>query len=276
MAMNDVGDTRFVLGACGVLTLLALGTVCGCDTAGQDIGEALKFNTPSPTQAAGWMFHRDAEKRRLGISLISNSPFGGEEPYMKVYREAIVDVDPMVRAASAHALGLHGQPEDAPLLATALTDTAQLVRWESAKGLQRIYNDAAVAPLIEAAVNDADVDVRMAAATALGQYKERRVIEALIRGLDDRSLGVAFHARRSLNVLTGENFGTNPVAWLEWSRNVSEPFAKGRVYTYPVYTRDRTLLETITPFGRKTFEEPGVPAGYPDAASAAPSAAPGS
>ncbi len=263
------------LGAIGLLALASMGTLVGCETAAQDFGEVFKFNTPSPSQASAWMFHRDAEKRRLGITLISNAPFGGEEPYMKVYREAIADVDPMVRAASAHALGLHGQPEDAPLLAKALADSSQLVRWESAKGLQRIYNDTVIAQLIEAMVNDADVDVRMAAATALGQYKERRVIEALIRGLDDRSLGVAFHAHRSLRILTGENFGTDPVAWLDWSRNVAEPFAKGRVYTYPVYNRDKTLLETITPFGRPVFEEPGVPVGYPDAASATPSTSPG-
>lgn len=274
--MMNARMARLVCGAAGLCAIAALGGLTGCDTAGQDISEAFKFNTPTPSQAAAWMFHRDAEKRRLGISLISNSPFGGEEPYLKVYREAIADADPMVRAASAHALGLHGQVEDAPLLAKALTDTSQLTRWEAAKGLQRIHNPVAIAPLIEAAVNDADVDVRMAAATALGQYQERRVIEALIRGLDDRSLGVAFHARRSLSILTGENFGTDPVAWLEWSRNVSEPFAKGRAYTYPVYTRDKTLFETITPFGRKTFEQPGVPVGYPDAASAGSTAPPGS
>jgi len=262
-------------GATVLLALTFIAALGGCDTVGQDFSEALNFNTPSPSQAAAWMFHRDAEKRRLGITLISNAPFGGEEPYMKVYREAIADADPMVRAACAHALGLHGQPPDAALLAAGLKDTSQLVRWESAKGLQRIYNDAAVGPLSDAVVNDADVDVRMAAATALGPYRERRVIDALIRALDDRSLGVAFHARRSLRLLTGENFGTDPVAWLGWSRDVADPFAKARVYTYPVYSRNKTLIEKFTPFGRKTFEQPGVPVGYPDAASATSSGSPG-
>lgn len=277
MAMNQPRKSKWVaLSGTLLLTLTFLTSLGGCETAGQDFGEAFKFNTPSPSQAAAWMFHRDAEKRRLGITLISNAPFGGQEPYMKVYREAVADADPMVRAACAHALGLHGQPPDALLLAAALTDTSQLVRWESAKGLQRIYNDAAVGPLSKVVVGDADVDVRMAAATALGQYKERGVIEALISALDDRSLGVAFHARRSLRILTGENFGTDPMAWLAWSRDVAEPFAKARAYTYPVYTRDKTLLETITPFGHKTFEQPGVPVGYPDAVSATPSGSPGS
>ncbi len=277
MAMNHPRNVRCAaVGATLLLALAFLTISMGCETAGQDFSEAFKFNTPSPSQAAAWMFHRDAEKRRMGITLISNAPFGGEEPYMKVYREAMADADPMVRAACAHALGLHGQPADALLLTAALKDTSQLVRWESARGLQRIYNNAAVGPLSDAVVNDADVDVRMAAATALGQYKERGVIEALIRALDDRSLGVAFHARRSLRILTGENFGTDPTEWLAWSRDVAEPFAKARVYTYPVYTRDKTLLETITPFGRKTFEQPGVPVGYPDAASAASSGSPGS
>ena len=90
-------------GATVLLALTFIAALGGCDTVGQDFSEALNFNTPSPSQAAAWMFHRDAEKRRLGITLISNAPFGGEEPYMKVYREAIADADPMVRAACAHA-----------------------------------------------------------------------------------------------------------------------------------------------------------------------------
>ncbi len=263
----------------GLLGLAVLAGAGGCETAAQDFGEFMNFNTPSPTEAASWMFHRDAEKRRLGISLISNSYFGGEEPYMKVYREAIADPDPMVRAASAHALGLHGAPEDALLLATALSDSSDLVRWESAKALQRLYNEAVVPALNNAVVNDSSVDVRMAAANALGQYRERRVLEALIRALDDPSLGVSHHAQRSLRILTGENFGSDPVAWFDWSRGAAEPFAKARVYTYPVYRRDPTFIETFTPFGRRTWEEPGVPVGWPHAAAApAPggSAGPGS
>jgi len=267
--MNQPRPSRWAaFGATIVLSAALLGAGAGCETAGQDFGELMNFNTPTPTEAASWMFHRDAEKRRLGISLISNSHFGGEEPYMKVYREAITDADPMVRAACAHALGLHGSPEDALLLASALTDASDLVRWESAKGLQRIYNNGAVAALNNAVINDSSVDVRMAAANALGQYRERRVIEALVRALDDRSLGVSFHAQRSLRILTGENFGPDTVAWLEWSRNVEHPFAKARLYTYPVYTRDPTFIETFTPFGKRTYEEPGVPVGFPYSAAA--------
>lgn len=254
--------------AWALLGLALAGGLGGCETAAQDFGEFMNFNAPSPTEAATWMFHRDAEKRRLGITLISNSYFGGEEPYMKVYREAITDADPMVRAACARALGFHGAPEDALPLATALSDSSELVRWESAKALQRIYNEAAVPALNNAVVNDSSVDVRMAAANALGQYRERRVLEALIRALDDPSLGVSHHAQRSLRILTGENFGSDPVAWFDWSRSAAEPFAKARLYTYPVYRRDPTFIETFTPFGRKTWEEPGVPVGWPYAASA--------
>lgn len=256
------------LAASALLGLALLGSLSGCETAAQDFGDLMNFNTPTPTEAASWMFHRDAEKRRLGITLIANSYFGGEEPYLKVYREAIADPDPMVRAACAAALGLHGSPEDAPALARLLKDQSELVRWESAKSLQRLYNEEAVGALIDAAVNDSSVDVRMASANALGQYRQHRVLEALIRALDDRSLGVSFHAQRSLRILTGENFGSHPSAWLDWSRSAEAPFAKARTYTYPVYRRDATFLETFTPIRKPVFEEPGVPAGWPYSVSA--------
>lgn len=248
----------------------------GCETAAQDLAEVFDWNTPSPTQASAWMFHRDPERRRTGIALISNAYFGGEEPYLKVYREAVTDADPMVRAASARALGMHGQPEDAPLLATVLKDSSNLARWEAAKGLQRLHNPAVVGALIESATSDEDLDVRMASANALGQYRQRRVIEALIRALDDRSVGVALHALRSLRILTGEQFNSDPVVWLEWSRQVDDPFANGRTYTYPVYTRSNTFLEKVLPVGKPVFEEPGVPVGLEESATTAAQESPAS
>ena len=235
----------------------------GCDTAAQDIGELFEFNQPSPTEAATWMFDPySAEKRRVGMTLIANAPFGGEEPYLKVYREAITDADSMVRAAAAKALALHGEPSDAPALAALLADSSHLVRWEAAKGLQRLHHADAVAPLIQAMRQDEDLDVRMAAANALGQYAEPRVVEALVGALDDRSVGVSFHAQRSLRILTGQDFGADPDAWLEWYRTAPEPFAGRRDYRYPVYYRDLAWYEKILPFGPAEFEQPATPAGF--------------
>jgi len=238
-----------------------MGVLSGCHDMSNEIAEVLRFNEPTPSEAAMWMFHRDAEKRRLGITLISNAEFGGESPYLKVYREAVTDLDSMVRAASVRALGMHGNGEDALLAIPLTVDDSQIVRWEAVKALQRLHHTDAVRALLVAVNTDEDADVRAAAATALGQYAQLRVAESLILSLSDQSLIVNCEAKKSLKTLTGENFGIDQDNWLEWYQDNPNVFANQQVYTYPTYQRDYTFMEKVTPFGKQSFESPGIPAG---------------
>jgi len=247
-----------------VITASVVFTLAGCGSAKQDFQELLHLNMPSPSEAATWMFNRDPEKRRLGISLIANAPFGGEDVYVDVYRKAISDVDSLVRAAAAQALGLHGTGDDAPVLAPLLHDDSELVRLEAARALQRLHNPTVVPALIETMLQDESSDVKAAAATALGQYPERRVVDALISSLDDRSLTVNIQARRSLRILTGQDLGTHREEWLAWYQSTDTPFKNEIDYHYPVYSRKLSWYEVHTPFGASGFEKPGEPRGVSD------------
>ena len=256
---------------------LTLALAGGCDTAGRDIADLLE-TPPSPTEAAAWMFGPDPEQRRRGITLIANAPFGDNPPYVEVYRQALTDGDPMVRAAAAHAVGLNGVPDDAPALARLLGDEIAIVRWNAAKGLQRLHMPTSdvLNPLRSAMLNDEDPAVRRAAAIALGQYGEASVVEALIGALGDRSLSVNLAARRSLRYLTGEDFGVDGQAWLNWWRSAEAPFANQRMFMYPVFTRNLTWIERLIPFFRPRFEFPGPPIGLdvPDPTAVEPETAP--
>lgn len=238
---------------------LTTATLTGCEATNQDLRDIFHFGIPDPPTAAAWMFHRDPEKRRLGISLISNAPFGGEPAYLEVYRKAVTDTDALVRAASVQALALHGIGNDALLVAPRLEDRSQMVRWEAARALQRLHNPAAIDPLVKAMLHDDDDDVKMAAANALGQYKEPRVVDALLTALDDRSLSVNRNARRSLRILTGQDFDTDRKKWIVWTRSTDDLFKNGTQYHYPVYSRPRSWYEKYTPIGSSEFESPGKP-----------------
>lgn len=253
-----------------ILLTLPTTFMSGCDTAAQDIGELME-TTPTPTEAAAWMFGPDPEQRRRGITLIANAPFGDAPPYVEVYRRALTDADPMVRAAAAHALGLNGDPADAILLANLLSDESEIVRFNAARGLQRLHRSetAVLNPLTNTMRNDPDPAVRRAAATALGQYAEPSVVESLIGALDDRSLAVNEAARRSLRFLTGQDFGLSPADWLNWWRSADAPFAEQRLFVYPVFRRDLTWIERLIPLFRPRFEFPGSPIGLEPPASAA-------
>jgi hypothetical protein len=199
------------------------------------------FIPPSPGQVARDAFNvYDADKRRRAIDSLSAADFGGEESYVRLYRLLIDDPDATVRASAAKALGNHGNVEDALLLIRRLGDDSASVRWECAKGLQKIHNPAATAPLQDATTKDEDADVRMAAAYALGQYPEIPVFSTLVAALDDREFGVRYSAAESLATLTGQDFGTDGTPWLAWSKdNQGRLFAGQKKYTWQPFVKPR-------------------------------------
>ena len=195
--------------------------------------------TPGEVARDVWNVY-DADKRRRAIDLLSAAKFGGEEAYVKAYRLLIDDQDATVRASCAKALGNHGTVDDALLLIRRMTDESAPVRWECAKGLQKIRNPAAIGPLMEVTIKDEDPDVRMAAAFALGQYAEIPVFQTLLAALDDREFGVRYTAAESLSTLTGEDFGADGGPWLEWSKkNQGRMFAGQKKYTWLPFVKPR-------------------------------------
>jgi hypothetical protein len=246
--------------------LLVLAAAVGCETMRQDFGEFGESITPvSPDKAAKMMMdYSDPDNRRRGTVLISNSPFGGTDVYVEWYRDSVAtETDPLVKAASITALGRFGRPEDAVVIALALDESQpSQVRWEAAKALQRLHNPAVV-PVLLAALRNADegVDIRVAAAIALGQYPQDRVFQALVAALESPRLSVNEASRGSLTTLTGQDHGLDSKAWLAWYNSVTNPFADQKEYLYPTYQREETFLEKMAFWSSKNYEKPAAPAG---------------
>ena len=255
-------DAGFTVGV-GLLVLVA---AFGCETMRQDFGEFGESITPvSPDSAAKMMMDfSDPDNRRRGTVLISNSPFGGTDVYVEWYRDSVAtETDPLVKAASIAALGRFGRPQDAVVIALALDESQpSQVRWEAAKALQRLHNPAVV-PVLLAALRNADegVDIRVAAALALGQYPQDRVFQALVAALESPRLSVNEASRQSLMTLTGQDHGLDGKAWLAWYNSVSNPFADQKEYLYPTYQREETFLEKMAFWSSKNYEKPAPPAG---------------
>lgn len=242
----------------------------GCQSRGKQARESTSilqfFAPPTPEEAARWSVDPfNADRRATGTLLLANAPWGGEDVYVRLYREQIKDTDPLVRAVAARALGMHGSPDDVPAIVAQLESQERYLRWEAARALQRLHNPVAVEPLCArlSAKKETEPVVREAAATALGQYAERKVFEALVAALDDRDLAVSRSARASLETLTGRELGDEVRPWVAWSKQESDLFAGRREYRYPIFTRDADWLETIVPFLRPPNEKPGAPVGLP-------------
>jgi HEAT repeat protein len=144
-------------------------------------------------------------------------------------------------------------------------DPDRLARWQAAIALQRLHDPGVVSVLIDATrpSQEPDVQTRAAAAVALGQYAEPRVLDALIATLDDPDLAVNAGARRSLRILTGHDAGYLPSDWVAWTRASDDPFADREMFIYPAFSRDPVWWERINPFIEVPNEVATRPAGMP-------------
>ncbi len=265
--------------SCGVAALVALGggaALPACQSRGKQAQQSTSilqvFAPPTPEEAARWAVDPfNADKRARGTLLLANAPWGGEDVYVRLYREQIKDEDPLVKAVAVRALAMHGSPDDVPAIADLFKSNEKYLRWECARALQRLHNPAAVKPLVDRlnTKNEAEASVREAAASALGQYAERSSFDALVAALDDRDLAVSSAARRSLETLTGRDLGVEVRPWVAFSKEATDLFAGRRTYEYPIFQRDPDWLESIVPMLAPPNEKPGVPAGLPAASASA-------
>lgn len=257
--------------------LIAALALAGCSAnikpGAKSIFEAFD-NTPNPGEYADMAVDRyDANNRALGTLGLANMPFAGEPLYIQLFTANAADPDPAVRIAALRGLATHGDASSAPILLKALADKDKIVRLEAVRGLQRIHSPAAIDPLVTAMrepdltitrqTAETEPDIRAEAATALGQYAERRVLNALIAGLDDSSLAVNACALNSLRTLTGQDLGLDRATWFDWLQNTPEPFAGRSVFNYPTFSRARKFYEYLPFVPRPPNERSAPPAGLP-------------
>lgn len=222
------------------------------------------FSKPTPVQAASWAIDRyDPDKRYQGTLLLANAPYANEPIYIKVFTDNASDVDPGVRAAAIRGLANHASPDLVPLVVEHMKDPDVGVRIEAARGLQRLHNPVAIPALLDALdpVKEEETQVRAQAAEALGQYGEGRVVDALIKALDDENLAINLATVSSLRTLTGQDFGYERAAWAAWNKQSKDAFAARSVYMYPVFSRDKDWYEYIPFVSGPPNETASTPAG---------------
>lgn len=250
-----------------ILLLSIFGFGCVTDDL-NDVGGV--FDTPSPSTAARWAIdYQDPDKCRQGLVLLSGATFGGNEVYLKLYREYVeTNANPLVKSAAIAALARHGKPQDALLIAPWLkrdVSKSLNVRWTAAKGLQRLHNPDVVPALMDAILDmNEENEVRSAACIALGQYPQDRVVQALITALDAQSLSVNLDAAESLSLLTGKTFGLDITVWRTWYESANDAgtvFVGQKPYLYPTYKRNAEWWESLAFWLDEQYEQSQPPAG---------------
>ncbi len=156
--------------------------------------------------------------------------------YIELFVDNLDDEDAAVRSAAA--VPAPQEAEHVPLLIGAATRRS--LCGSGGPALQRIHSPVAVRPLIDKLDEEAEesTEVRAACCT-LGQYAEPRVLAAACGPLRDQSLAVNI-AEEALMYLTGQNFGLDQRAWIEYIDGTGDPFEGHRVRV-PAFRADRWI-----------------------------------
>ncbi len=182
------------------------------------------LNKDTPGIAARKMLEPSSpDTRRIGmLRLVEFQDFRKGE-VLKLYANATHDDDYTVRAAALRSLNRCRAKGYTDVYLRCLADEEPLVRLEAANCLGNIPDPAAIRDLISHMQLDISRDVRLSCADALRNFKDQEAAKALVNALSDRDFGIAWQARQSLALLTGQDFRYDEKAWLDFLSN-AKPF----------------------------------------------------
>jgi hypothetical protein len=165
------------------------------------------------------------DNRREGILRLSDYSFARHGASLIVYARMTRDDDYTVRAAAIRALNRSraAGPNYTELYVKNLDDSEPLVRLQAADALGNVPDASTTDDLIEKMQDDPSPDVRIACTDALRNFYEGKVISALIAVLDDRNFAVAWQARQSLALLSGQDYRYDKQAWLGYFARAGMP-----------------------------------------------------
>ena len=254
-----------------LILLLTLLAVAGCRTEGSTqlwLAETLEplrrgLAVSDAVEAAEDPHSPDRRREGLASLAAADPRDAATDELRQLYRAALDDPDATVRAAALAALARHGQTRDAARAAELLTDDAAIVRWEAAHALQRLHDPQIAGRIVSAMGQEADSDVRLALARALGQYPHPSVFHALVGLLHDHDYGVAHAAHAALATLTGAEPGRDARDWLAWARQHrgNRMFENRQPYTYQPYHRPPGLIARLQIWRDHSPPQPRTPRG---------------
>jgi hypothetical protein len=136
------------------------------------------------------------------------------------------ETDPLIRSEIIQTLGEYPLPTAEPVLKAALQDTDADVRINACEAWGKRPSAEAAELLAGILKNDTDQDVRLAAARALGQTKDQRAIAALGDVLTESDPAMQRRAVLSLQTITGKDLGNNVDRWQKYVKEENPEPAK--------------------------------------------------
>ena len=128
-----------------------------------------------------------------------------------------------MRVEILRALSAYPSPEALPIVQAALADADPQVRMAACSTFGAWKSPEALQALGTAVGGDSDLDVRIAAARALENFNDPAATQALSVALDDNDPALQKVAMRSLRQTTGKDYGNSVPAWREYLAGGNPP-----------------------------------------------------
>jgi HEAT repeat protein len=138
-------------------------------------------------------------------------------------RQIQVEPDPLVREAVVATIAEFRTPMAQQVLEAGLADQNENVRVACCQALGRRGESVSVATLANVLRTEQDIDVRLAAAEALGKIKSPEAIQALVVALDDRDPALQYVGVQAMKSITGQDYGPDVQAWRTVATGGSPP-----------------------------------------------------
>ena len=207
---------------------LLLAMACGC----------AKNYTPAWQQNLTEMFSKKQKDKNDGIETPSEyvaklrewseeaaelSPADQEKRTLELAERLGKEEDPLVRAQILRTLAHYPTASAAAMLTAGMKDRDEDVRiacceaWGVRKGPDAVKN------LTELFSSDTDVDVRLAAARALGETGDASVVPVLGTALENNDPAIQYRAVVSLRKVTGKEYGDDVNRWRDYVKGNNPP-----------------------------------------------------
>lgn len=166
----------------------------------------------------GPTFHKQMKQLQdLAASAPSQASDRQEQLAQEMLERYRNEANPLLRGAVVRVAGnLNGSVVD-ETLAAAMKDAEADVRVAAAKALGRRGNEESLRVLSAAMAEDSDLDVRIAIAGELKRFRNsQEATRALALALEESDAGLQHQAIVSLEQVTGRSYGMNAATWREY------------------------------------------------------------
>jgi HEAT repeat protein len=203
-----------------LLAVVFLATTVGC--------QSLSWPTFWPFPERELTTYRAPAMRIDAIKAFAAQSTGVDSPEQRqitdqLARQIQIETDPLVRTAIVQTIAEFRTPIAQQVIEAGLADDSAAVRIACCRAIGERASAASVGTLAQALRSDKDVDVRLAAAQALGHIKTPESMQAVAVALDDRDPAMQFVGVQSMKSITGKDYGGDVAAWRQVAAGQTPP-----------------------------------------------------